>query len=108
MFDDSLLCKQHKKENEPNWNFFGRDRWKTSPAGGEISYYNKNDQKNALAKNGPNGVSFEKAAEDFHLTFIIANDQPEYQKMDRIRAAGQACGYDSASSPSRPATSVRA
>ena len=27
-FDDSFLCKQHKKENEPNWNALGRDRWK--------------------------------------------------------------------------------
>ncbi len=24
---------------------------------------------------------------------MIANDQPKYQKMDRIRAAGLACGY---------------
>ena len=92
-FDDSFLCKQHAKENEPNWKFFGRDRYLRAPAGGEFSYYNDSDQKNALAANGPNGVSFEAAARDFHITFMIANDQPKYQKMERIREAGLACGY---------------
>jgi hypothetical protein len=93
VFDDSFLCQQHARENEPNWNVFGRDRWKRAPAGGEISYYTAHDQKEALAANGPHGIPFEKAAADFHITFMIANDQPKYQKMDRIRAAGLACGY---------------
>ena len=71
----------------------GRDRWKRPPAGGEISYYTTRDQKQALAADGPHGIPFEKAAADFHITFMIANDQPKYQKPDRIRAAGLACGY---------------
>jgi uncharacterized DUF497 family protein len=87
------LCKQHAKENAPNWAFFGRERWRRAPAGGEFSYYTKDDQKNALAPKGPHGVAFETAARDFHLSFIIANDQPEHQTMDRLRAAGMACGY---------------
>jgi hypothetical protein len=93
VFDDSFLCKQHAKENAPNWAFFGRDRWRRAPAGGEFSYYTKDDQKNALAPKGPHGIPFETAARDFHLTFIIASDQPEHQPMDRIRAAGMSCGY---------------
>jgi hypothetical protein len=93
VFDDSFLCKQHAKENEPNWTFFGRDRWRRAPAGGEFSYYTKDDQKNALASQGPYGIPFETAARDFHLTFIIANDQPEHQTMERIRDAGRSCGY---------------
>ncbi|HLY08996.1 MAG TPA: DUF4832 domain-containing protein [Planctomycetota bacterium] len=92
-FDDSFLCKEHQKENEPNWAFFGRDRWRRAPAGGEFSYYTKADQKEALAPKGPHGIPFETAARDFHLTFIIASDQPDYQPMDRIRAAGLSCGY---------------
>jgi len=92
-FDDSFLCEQHAKENAPNWAYFGRDRWRRAPAGGEFSYYTKDDQKNALAPRGPHGVPFETAARDFHLTFIIASDQPEHQTMDRIRAAGLGCGY---------------
>jgi hypothetical protein len=93
VFDDSFLCRQHAEENEPNWNIMGRDRWKRAPAGGEISYYTTRDQKQALAKDGPHGIPFEKAAADFHITFMIANDQPKYQELDRIREAGLACGY---------------
>ena len=93
LFDDSFLCRQHASENEPNWNFWGRDRWKRAPAGGEFSYYTSHDQKQALFPNGPYGVSFEKAAADFHISFMIANDQPRYQPMERVRAAGLACGY---------------
>lgn len=93
VFDDSFLCKQHAKENAPNWAFFGRERWRRAPAGGEFSYYTKDDQKNALAPKGPHGVAFETAARDFHLSFIIANDQPEHQTLDRVRAAGMSLGY---------------
>jgi hypothetical protein len=93
VFDDSFLCRQHARENEPNWNFWGRDRWKRTPAGGELSYYTRDDQKLALATNGPHGISFDKAAADFHISFMIGNDQPRYQRMDRIRSAGMACGY---------------
>jgi len=93
LFDDSFLCKQHVEENEKNWNALDRERWRRAPAGGEFSYYNKRDQKLALAPNGPNGVSFETAARDFHISFMIGSDQPQYQPMTRIREAGLACGY---------------
>lgn len=93
VFDDSFLCKQHKKENEPNWNAMDRRRYLRAPAGGEFSYYNKRDQKQALAADGPNGVSFETAARAFHITYMIGNDQPKYQPMQRIRQAGRVCGY---------------
>lgn len=92
-FDDSFLCRQHAKENEPHWKFFGRDRYLRAPAGGEISYYSSHDQKHALDPTGPHGVPFETAAREFHITFMIANDQPKHQAMDRIRDAGLACGY---------------
>src|SRR5262249_54835261 len=93
VFDDSFLCRQHARENEPNWDFFGRDRWKRAPAGGEISYYTAQDQKQALGPTGPHGIPFERAAAEFRITFMIANDQPRYQAMARISAAGLACGY---------------
>jgi hypothetical protein len=92
-FDDSFLCRQHATENEPNWRFFGRDRYLRAPAGGEFSYYNDQDQKHALDPKGPHGIPFETAARDFHITFMIGSDQPNYQKLERIRAAGLACGY---------------
>jgi hypothetical protein len=93
VFDDSFLCQQHARENEPNWNVMGRDRWKRAPAGGEISYYTARDQKEALSVDGPHGIPFENAAAEFHITFMIANDQPKYRPMDRLRSAGLACGY---------------
>jgi len=93
VFDDSFLCRQHARVNEPNWNSLGRDRWKRTPAGGEFSYYTEHDQKQALAASGPHGISFEKAAAAFHITFMIGNDQPRYQPMERVHAAGLACGY---------------
>ncbi|QDT06982.1 hypothetical protein K227x_54060 [Rubripirellula lacrimiformis] len=93
VFDDSFLCKQHAKVNARNWQFLKIDRWKRSPGGGEFSYYNRRDQKNALSKAGPNGRSFEDMAKDFHVSFMIGNDQPRYQEMNRIAEAGMATGY---------------
>ena len=93
VFDDSFLCKPHPKENAVNWKILGPNRWKRQPGGGEFSYYNKKDQKKALAPSGPNGVSFEDAAKQFHISYMIGNDQPNYQSMDRIKSAGMATGY---------------
>lgn len=93
VFDDSFLCKQHAKENAWNWKALNAERWKTSPAGGEFSYYKKSDQKNALAPEGPNGVNFPTAAKQFHLSYIIGNDQPRYRTQEEIAAASKAIGY---------------
>ncbi|MES2657937.1 MAG: DUF4832 domain-containing protein [Verrucomicrobiota bacterium] len=93
VFDDSFLCKQHARENEPNWNAMDRRRYRREPAGGEFSYYTDHDQKTALAPNGPHGISFEQSAKAFHISYMIGNDQPEFQPMARIKQAGLACGY---------------
>jgi hypothetical protein len=93
LFDDSFNHKKHAKENEPNWNVFGNERWKRAPTGGEFSFFAKVDQTKALAENGPYGTSFEKQAAKFHISFMIGDAQPEYQSADRIRIASQACGY---------------
>lgn len=93
VFDDSFLNKGHAKENKPNWDALRRSRYLRSPAGGEFSYYTTRDQKLALAPEGPYGISFEKAARDFHISYMIGNDQPRYQSKTRIRRAGLACGY---------------
>lgn len=93
VFDDSFNHARHKEENEPNWNTLGRDRWKRAPAGGEFSFFEPKDQKQALAPNGPHGIAFERQAARFHLSFIIGDAQPGYQSAQRIRAAGLACGY---------------
>ena len=93
LFDDSFLCKQHARENEPNWNALDRSRYLRQPAGGEFSYYTDHDQKTALAPRGPHGISFEQSAKAFHITYMIGNDQPDYPPAARIRQASLACGY---------------
>jgi hypothetical protein len=93
LFDDSFLHKEHAGYNSESWRFFGGDRWKRAPAGGEFSFYTRKDQTDALAPNGPHGESFEKAAGRFHISFMIGDAQPRHQGWDRIRQAGMACGY---------------
>ncbi|MFK7737493.1 MAG: DUF4832 domain-containing protein [Pirellulaceae bacterium] len=93
VFDDSFLCKPHPKENAVNWKILGPERWKRQPGGGEFSYYRAKDQKNALRPEGPNGVSFENAAKQFHISYMIGNDQPRFQAVERLRSASMATGY---------------
>ena len=96
-FDDSFM---HDGFGEPgnynteNWNFFDRERYKTSPAGGEFSYYSDYDQQHVLDwPDGPYGKPWEYYAEDFHMTYIMGNDQPNYQTTARIKQASMASGY---------------
>ncbi len=93
LFDDSFNHRRHAKENEPNWNRLGRQRWKLSPAGGEFSFFEKRDQSSALAPKGPHGETFERQASRFHISFMIGDDQPSFQPPNRIREAGMALGY---------------
>jgi hypothetical protein len=93
LFDDSFNHADHKKHNEPNWDDLGRDRWKIAPTGGEFSFFETKDQREALAPRGPHGVSFEDQAAKFHISFMIGDAQPRFQKADRMRSAGMATGY---------------
>lgn len=94
LFDDSFMHSSHAGYNTSNWNFFNRERYKTSPAGGEFSYYSDYDQAHVLDyPEGPYGKPYENFAKDFHITYMIGNDQPSYQKPDRIKEASMASGY---------------
>jgi hypothetical protein len=93
LFDDSFNHAAHKRENEPNWNLLGRERWKIAPCGGEFSFFENKDQAKALAPQGPHGISFEEQAAKFHISFMIGDSQPRHQSDERILAAGLACGY---------------
>lgn len=93
VFDDSFMCEEHDRYNKKNWNFFGADRYVKSPAGGEFSYYEDYDQKHCLDPDGIYGRNFENEVAKFHLTFIIGNDQPRYQKWPRIKEASMSMGY---------------
>lgn len=93
LFDDSFMSQEHESYNKYNWETFGTERYKISPAGGEFSYYTTYDQKNVLNTSGIYGVTYEQAAGQYHISYMIGNDQPEYQPMSRIKEAGLVSGY---------------
>ena len=100
LFDDSFMHKEHDisqgdGDNEKNWQSIGSDRWKTSPAGGEISYYEDKDQHEFLNPAGLYGVTWEDAAAKYHMTYVIGNDAPEgsYATKERVYEASSYAGY---------------
>jgi hypothetical protein len=92
-FDDSFMCEDHDGYNTRSWKFFGEERYKKAPAGGEFSYYTSYDQKHVLDKEGMYGRVFEDVVAKVHMTFIIGNDQPGKQTPERIAEAAMSMGY---------------
>lgn len=92
-FDDSFMHQTHNQYNRSCWLFFGEDRYKTAPRGGEFSYYTDYDQEHCLDVEGMYGRVFEDEVAKYHMTYIIGNDQPGYQTMDRIKEASMSMGY---------------
>lgn len=92
-FDDSFMSEDHDDYNYSSWKFFGEDRYKKAPLGGEFNYYTHYDQEHCLDKAGMHGRKFEDEVAKFHMTFIIGNDQPRYKSMDRIKEASMSMGY---------------
>ena len=97
LFDDSFMHETHSESNQEynraSWLFFGSKRYHHSPTGGEFNYYSDYDQKHVLAPDGPWGRSFESFAAQYHISYMIGNDQPGYQPRWRIREASMATGY---------------
>jgi hypothetical protein len=94
LFDDSFMHASHSGYNTSCWNFFDRNRYQLNPVGGEFSYYSDYDQQHVLdTVTGPHGKSYEWFTENFHISYILGNDQPRYQTMDRIKEASNASGY---------------
>ena len=92
-FDDSFMCDDWDGYNWSGWKFFGVERYKKAPAGGEFSYYSDYDQKHVLDKAGMYGRVFEDVVAKIHMTFIIGNDQPGKQTPERIAEAAMSMGY---------------
>lgn len=92
-FDDSFMSRDHDGYNYESWKFFGEERYKTAPLGGEFSYFTRDDQKHCLDVEGMYGRKFEDEVAKFHMTFIIGNDQPRFQTMERIQEASLSMGY---------------
>lgn len=94
LFDDSFMHEGHGGYNESSWRFFDHERRvERSPHGGELSYYTAYDQEHALDVEGIHGRTYEALSARFGITYMIGNDQPNHQSVERIRDAGLANGY---------------
>jgi hypothetical protein len=98
LFDDSFMHQTHSESdneyNRASWLFFGTDRYTNNPMGGEFSYYTNYDQQNVLSlPNGPHGRNFESFADQYHISYMLGNDQYRYQPDSRIHQASMATGY---------------
>lgn len=86
IFDDSFHLAWKPGYNLDGWIFFGRDRYKRSPAGGEILFPNKEFEKMVASR-------WATEAKNFGITFMVTEQWPRWTDMDAIRRHGMACGY---------------
>lgn len=94
LFDDSFMHEGHGGYNETSWRFFDHERRvERAPHGGELSYYTAYDQEHVLDVEGLHGRTYEELSARFGITYMIGNDQPHHQSIERIRDAGLANGY---------------
>lgn len=102
LFDDSFMHQNHEigsKDgyNEECWNAMGKQRWQSGVCGGEISYYKSSDQKNFTNPAGMYGHTWEEMAKKYHISFMIANDNPagknSWNTPARFKECSMASGY---------------
>ena len=102
LFDDSFMHEGHEKKskdgyNEECWEIMGENRWKTGVCGGEISYYSDSDQEKFTNPKGMYGYTWEDQAKKYHITFMLANNNPSgknsYNNATRFKECSMATGY---------------
>ena len=86
IFDDSFHLAWKPGYNLDGWTFFGRDRYKYSPVGGEILFPNK-QREEYVAEH------WAAEARNFGITFMICEQWPRLTTTERIREHSMACGY---------------
>jgi hypothetical protein len=86
IFDDSFHLAWEPGYNLDGWTFFGRDRYKRSPGGGEILFRNQEFEQMVASK-------WAAEARNFGITFMITEQWPRWTTTDKIREHGMACGY---------------
>jgi len=86
IFDDSFHLAWKPGYNLDGLNFFGRERFKESPMGGEILFPNK--ERVELFSN-----NWIEQTRNFGVTFMICEQLPRWSSMERIAEHGMACGY---------------
>jgi hypothetical protein len=86
IFDDSFHLAWNPGYNLDGWTFFGRERFKESPMGGEILFPNK-ERVELFANNWP------EQTRNFGMTFMICEQLPRWNSMEQIAGYSMACGY---------------
>jgi hypothetical protein len=86
IFDDSFHRAWEPGYNLDGWEFFGIDRIKHSPAGGEILFRTK-ERSDFVEAN------WATQARNFGITFMICEQWPRWISMERISEHSMACGY---------------
>jgi hypothetical protein len=86
IFDDTFHLAWSPSYNLEGWEFFGRDRYKHSPMGGEILFPGKERAEHVAE-------AWSRETKNFGITFMICEQWPRWTTMERIREHGLACGY---------------
>ena len=86
IFDDSFHLAWEPSYNYNGWEFFGLDRYKESPVGGEITFRQK--ERSDLVD-----ANWATQAPRFGITFMIVEQWPRWISMERIREHSMVCGY---------------
>jgi hypothetical protein len=86
IFDDSFHLAWEPGYNYDGWKFFGLERYKKSPMGGEI-LFPKKEQSEFV------DTSWAKQSRNFGITFMICEQWLRWISMDRVRQHSMACGY---------------
>jgi len=86
IFDDTFHLAWAPSYNLNGWTFFGRDRYQSSPAGGEILFPNQAQADRVAAR-------WATETRNFGITFMVVEQWPRWTTVDRLREHSLACGY---------------
>lgn len=86
VFDDTFSRAWVPGYNRDAWQLFGKDRWKLSPRGGEQLIGSESEAVQI-------GKGWRTAVQEFHLSFILAEQWPQWINAKSLRELSGECGY---------------
>jgi hypothetical protein len=87
IFDDTFHLAWEPSYNLEGWQFFGRDRFKRSPCGGEIATFRTKEFEQMVAS------KWAAETRNFGITFMLAEGWGRLTTPDKIKQHSMACGY---------------
>ncbi len=86
IFDDTFDRAWEPGYNREGWEFFGSERWKQSPAGGEQLIPSAEEARRI-------GSHWQKQVANFHLSFVLAEQWPRWMDENELIRHSVVCGY---------------